>query len=294
MLNLLGHAGRPLAPHDLWGAWTFEPLVLVGLAGAIWLFARGLARSRVVDLRRAWCFAGAVLTIVVALVSPLDSLSGSLASAHMTQHILLVLVAAPLLVLSAPAGTLLRGMPGPVLRALGRWRARPRLAAPLRPFRDPVVAWVVSVGTLWFWHASVPYDAAVNDSFVHALEHATFLLTSVMFWASVAGIRARRAGNTGFAMILVLGMAIQSVFLAALITFSTTPWYSAYATTTRVWGLSPLQDQQLAGVIMWVPGGVVYVAAGLALLVAWLREAERPAPIAEGAERSRPSSFRRA
>jgi putative membrane protein len=285
MLNLLAHAGRPLAPHDLWGAWTFEPLVIVGLVGAIWLYARGLARSRVVHRRRAWCFAGAMLAIAVALVSPLDALSGSLASAHMTQHILLLLVAGPLLVLSAPAGTLLRGMPEPGLRALGRWRARPRLAVPLRPFRDPVVAWVLGVGTLWFWHASVPYEAAVDDSLVHALEHATFLLTSVLFWASIAGIRARRAGNTGFAMILVLGMAIQSVFLAALITFATTPWYSVYATTTRVWGLPPLQDQQLAGVIMWVPGGVVYVAAGLAMLVAWLREAERPASVAERAER---------
>jgi putative membrane protein len=285
MLNLLAHAGRPLAPHDLWSAWTFEPLVVVGLAGAIWLYARGLARSTVVDRLRVWCFAGAVLAIAVALVSPLDALSGSLASAHMVQHILLVLVAGPLLVLSAPAGALLRGTPRPVLRALGRWRARPRLAAPFRPLRDPVVAWVLHVGTLWFWHASVPYDAAVDDSFLHAVEHASFLFTSMLFWTSVAGVRARRAGNTGFAMLLVLGMAIQSVLLAALITFSSTPWYSVYEATTRVWGLTPLEDQQLAGVIMWVPGGVVYVAAGLAMLVAWLREAERPARVAERAER---------
>jgi putative membrane protein len=285
MLNLLAHAGRPLAPHDLWSSWTFEPVVVVGLLGATWLYARGLARSTVVDRRRAWCFAAAMLAIAVALVSPLDALSMSLASAHMVQHILLVLVAGPLLVLGAPAGTLLRGTPRPVLRALGRWRARPRLAAALQPLRDPVAAWVLHVGTLWFWHASVPYDAAVDDPLVHAIEHTTFLFTSVLFWASVAGVRARRAGNTGLAMILVLGMAIQSVFLAALITFATTPWYSVFETTTRAWGLSPLEDQQLAGVIMWVPGGVVYVASGLAMLVAWLREAERPAPVAERADR---------
>jgi putative membrane protein len=286
MLTVVAHAGRPLAPHDLWGAWTFEPLVVLGLVGTAWLYARGVDWGAKADRRRTWCFAGALAAIAVALVSPLDALSGSLASAHMVQHILLVLIAAPLLVLAAPVGRLLRGTPHAVLRAVGRWRGRLRLTpAPLRPFRDPAVAWVLHVATLWFWHASVPYDAAVEHPFLHALEHATFLSTALLFWASVAGVRARRTGNTGLAMILVLGMAIQSVFLAALITFAATPWYSVYATTTRAWGLSSLEDQHLAGVIMWVPGGVVYVAAGLAMLVAWLREAERPAPIASRADR---------
>jgi putative membrane protein len=286
MLTLVAHAGRPLAPHDLWGAWTVEPFVVLSLVAAGWLYVRGMRRGPMADRRRTWCFIGAVGTIAVALVSPLDALSESLASAHMMQHILLVLVAAPLLVLAAPMGTLLRGTPHAVLRAVAGWRARLRLSpTALRPLRDPAVAWVLHVATLWFWHASVPYDAAVEDPLVHALEHATFLATALLFWASVAGARARRAGNTGLAMILVLGMAIQSVFLAALITFAATPWYSVYATTTSAWGLSPLEDQQLAGVIMWVPGGVVYVAAGLALLVTWLREAERPAPIAGRADR---------
>ena len=275
---MLAHAGQPLAPHDLWGAWNLDPLLVAGLALAIWAYRRGAngGRRHPADTWRRTCFVGAVAAVGVALVSPLDALSGALASAHMVQHVLLVLVAAPLLALSAPVTTLLRGSPAVVRDASVQWRRRLRLTrGNLRLLRNPPTAWLLHVGTLWFWHAAVPYDAAVQHHLLHVVEHASFLLTGALFWRLVVGARASDRVSNGLGILLVFAMSMQSVFLSALLTFARTPWYSSYAATTAPWSLDPLADQQLAGVIMWIPAGLVYVGAGLGLLVAWMRATER-------------------
>ncbi|MDQ4133990.1 MAG: cytochrome c oxidase assembly protein [Actinomycetota bacterium] len=276
---MFAHAGRPLEPHDLWWTWNLDPLLLGGVLLAVWAYWRGAQRGqhrRPVDTRRAWCFAGAMMAVGVALVSPLDALSGSLASAHMVQHVLLLLVAAPLLALSNPMTTLLRGSPPAVRKGSRRWRQRLAWRGEhLLPTRHPVAAWVVAVTTLWFWHAGVPYDAAVEHHVLHVVEHLTFLVTAVWFWWVVVGARGRERISNGFGVLLVFAMAMQSVFLSALLTFAPTPWYSVYAATTARWNLDPLADQQLAGVIMWIPAGLLYVGAGLGLLVAWIRASER-------------------
>ena len=275
---MLAHAGQPLAPHDLWGAWNLDPLLAGGLALAIWAYRRG-ARDRPRRPVGAWrrrCFMGAIAAVGVALVSPLDALSDALASAHMVQHMLLVLVAAPLLTLSAPMTPLLRGSPALVREASVRWRRRLGLTrGNLRPLRDAVTVWLLHVGTLWFWHAAVAYDAAVEHHLLHVVEHASFLVTALLFWRVVIGVRDADRVSNGFGVLLLFAMAMQSVFLSALLTFARTPWYSVYATTTASWDLEPLADQQLAGVIMWIPAGLVYVGAGLGLFVAWIRATER-------------------
>jgi cytochrome c oxidase assembly factor CtaG len=278
LIPLLAHQGQPLAPHDLWGAWTLEPVLLLGLLLAVLAYRRGQTggRRRAADVWRARCFAGGLVALGVALVSPLDALAGALASAHMVQHVLLLLVAAPLLALAAPSSTLLRGSPLAVRRATGRWRRRLGLThGRLRVLRHPVAVWLLHVATLWFWHAAVPYDAALDSSVVHVLEHASFLVTGLLFWRVVLGGR-RRAGQVthGLGVLLVFAMAMQSVFLSALLTFARTAWYSGYAATTAAWGLDPLADQQLAGAIMWIPAGLVYLAAGLTLMVMWVRSTE--------------------
>jgi putative membrane protein len=274
---ILAHPGQPLAPHDLWVAWNLDPVLVAGFLLAALAYRRGRTGGprRDLDTWRARCFAGALVALGVALLSPLDAFSSALASAHMVQHLLLVLVAAPLLALSAPSSTLLRGSPLAVRRASGRWRRRLRLThRNLRAVGHPAAVWLLHMGVLWFWHAAVPYDAALDSAPLHILEHASFLVTAVLFWHVVIGPRVGDRVPNGVGVLLVFAMAMQSVFLSVLLTFARTPWYSGYAETTTPWGLEPLADQQLAGVIMWIPTGAVYLVAALALLVAWVRATE--------------------
>jgi putative membrane protein len=275
---ILAHPGQPPAPHDLWGAWNLDPVLLGGLLLAAWAFWRGQTSGprRPVDSWRARCFSGALVALGLALLSPLDALSGSLASAHMVQHLLLLLVAAPLLALSAPSSAILRGSPLVLRRASGRWRRRLGLThGNLGVLRHPAAVWLLSVGVVWFWHAAAPYDATLDNQLLHVLEHASFLVTAVLFWQVVVGVRGAARVSGGLGVLLVFAMAMQSVFLSVLLTFARTPWYSGYATTTASWGLDPLTDQQVAGVIMWIPAGGIYLAAALVLLVTWIRATER-------------------
>ena len=274
---ILAHPGQPPAPHDLWGAWNLDPVLLGGLLLAAWAFWRGQTSGprRPVDSWRARCFSGALVALGLALLSPLDALSGSLASAHMVQHLLLLLVAAPLLALSAPSSAILRGSPLALRRASGRWRRRLRLThGNLGALRHPAAVWLLSVGVIWFWHAAAPYDATLDNQLLHVLEHGSFLVTAVLFWQVVVGVRGAAWVSGGLGVLLVFAMAMQSVFLSVLLTFARTPWYSGYAATTAPWGLDPLTDQRLAGVIMWIPAGVIYLVVALALLVTWIRATE--------------------
>jgi putative membrane protein len=278
LIPVLAHPGQPPAPHDLWSAWNLHPVLLVGLLLAGWAYRHGRTGGprRPVDTWRARCFTLALVALGLALLSPLDALSNALASAHMVQHLLLLLVAAPLLALSAPSSAILRGSPLAVRRASGRWRRRLRLThGNLAVLRHPAAVWLLQVGVLWFWHAAAPYDAALDNQFLHLLEHASFLVTAVLFWHVVIGVRGAARVSGGLGVLLVFAMAMQSVFLSVLLTFARTPWYSGYATTTASWGLDPLTDQQVAGVIMWIPAGGIYLVAALVLLVTWIRATER-------------------
>ena len=275
---ILAHPGQPPAPHDLWGAWNLDPVLLGGFLLAAWAYWRGQTSGprRPVDSWRARCFTVALVALGLALLSPLDALSSALASAHMVQHLLLLLVAAPLLALSAPSSAILRGSPLALRRASGRWRRRLGLThGNLGVLRHPAAVWLLSVGVIWFWHAAAPYDATLDNQFLHVLEHASFLVTAVLFWQVVVGVRGAARVSGGLGVLLVFAMAMQSVFLSVLLTFARTPWYSGYAATTAPWGLDPLTDQQLAGVIMWIPAGGIYLVVALALLVTWIRATER-------------------
>ncbi len=274
---VLAHAGQPPLPHDLWTAWNLSPALLAGLFVAVWAYRRGRrgGRGRDRDRWRSRSFAAALMVIGLALVSPLDALASALASAHMVQHVLLVLVAAPLLAFSAPSSTLLRGTPLDVRRASVRWRRRLGLSSRrLAAFRRPAVVWALYVGTLWFWHAAGPYGAALDNELLHVIEHVSFLVTGVLFWRVVIGTRAAGRVSAGFRLLVVFTAGLQGVFLSALLTFAQTSWYAGYATTTTPWGLSPLADQQLAGVLMWIPGNAIYLATALGLLVTWIRPTE--------------------
>ena len=276
MLSVLGHSGAPVEPHDLLTAWRLDLWVLGPMVAVGVVYLRGW---RPPDGRgRAMAFVTALILIAIALVSPVEAAAGVLVSAHMVQHLLLVTLAAPLLAWSAPGAALLRGAPLVVRR--GVVSARRGLHVDIgwiRRLRHPPARWLLFVVTFWLWHASVLYAAAVEHRLVHVAEHVTFLTTSTLVWASIVGLPTTRLPPFP-GVLAVFGLALQSVLLSALMTFAPSPWYEPYAAPAPGWGIDALADQQLAGVIMWVPAGLVHTAIGVALVARWLTVTGRVVP----------------
>jgi len=281
VLSALAHHG-PVSPSELWGAWNWDPLVWSALVvpAAVYVHLRSRAgRTSVRERWRRGAFLAGIVTAAVALVSPLDALSASLASAHMAQHLLLTTVAAPLLVLGAPLRTFRAGLPRRLRRQARRWRAALGVVPTSRLLAHPVAVSFPFVAVVWGWHARGPYDAALAEPLLHGLEHASFVGTALLSWAAILATARRSIGSQGTGVLVLFVLALQSGLLGLLLTFSTEPWYAAYAETAQEWGMTPLADQQLAGVLMWVPGGISYLAAAIALVVIWLRTSEaRAAP----------------
>ncbi|MBW3608479.1 MAG: cytochrome c oxidase assembly protein [Actinobacteria bacterium] len=255
-----------------------DPVVLVPLALAALVYAAGLTRRRrrAGDGRRAVAFALALGVLAVALASPLEPLAAELFSAHMAQHLLLMVVAAPLLALAAPWPVLLAGLPRRVARALSRVR-RPalRLTGRVNVAILAAVALTAHLVTLVAFHLPGPYEAALRSGVLHAGEHAALLAGALALWVVVAGAgRPRRAGH-GTALLALLGAAIGGTVLGALLTVAPEPWYDIHAPGAH--GLTALEDQQLAGLVMWIPGGAAYVLAAVLVVAGWLRAAERRA-----------------
>jgi len=265
-------AGAPGA-----ASWSFEPLVTVALlvTGSLYLVGavrrwrrRSLARSEALSFAAGW------LTLVIALVSPVHKLGEWLFSVHMTQHELLITVAAPLLVLSRPLVTFLWGMPARYRETLGRWSKYAPIAATWRTMTGALFVWLLHGATLWLWHIPALYQASVRNDLVHALQHTTFLGTALLFWWTLLNGRFGRVAS-GMAVLYVFTTAVHTSILGGLMTFAGSVWYPIYEGRTAAWHLTALQDQQLGGLIMWIPAGTVFTALGLWLLAAWIRESER-------------------
>jgi putative membrane protein len=267
------HPGGALRPDDVWRAWTTAPIVLGGLLVGVAVYGRGTralwqraGRGRVVPPWRVAAFAGAFAALFVALISPLDALGSVLFSAHMVQHLLLMMVAAPLLALGEPLMVSLWALPVRWRRAVGRsWIRARSLRNAWRIVSMPGVALLLHVLALWLWHLPVPYEHALRDERVHVLEHASFFLTAVVFWWVLVRQHGHRM-RAGPAIAYLFAAALQSTILGALITMSRRPWYPSHFGTTQPWGLTPLEDQQLAGLLMWIPAGVVYLIPLVPLL----------------------------
>ena len=209
------------------------------------------------------------MALVVALVSPLEALSEVLFAAHMVQHLLLTLVAAPLLLLGRIHHAVTPLLPLDLRRSWGR-----RLARGARRVGPGllVVAVGVHVGTVVAWHVPALYTLAASSALAHGLEHLTLLGSAVGFWAVMGAARPRPVAAAGLAAFVT---SLVFVGLAALLTSAPTPWYGPHLTTTQPFGLTPLEDQQLAAAIMWVPGGMVYLGAAAAAILRWIRADER-------------------
>jgi cytochrome c oxidase assembly factor CtaG len=289
MIALL-HPGGPPHPHELWRAWHADPLVVGPLLLAGFAYALGLRRlwraghGRGIPQWRARCFALGMAALVAALLSPIDALGEALFSAHMVQHLLLLVVAPPLLVLGAAGYAFVWALPWRARRGWSHvWHQRSPLRRAVRPLHHPLVAWVLQAIALTVWHVPMLYDAAVRLAWVHALEHASFLGAALLFWSSVLEPAPRLRPAFGAGLLGVFAAAMQGGALGALLTFGEQPWYAAHRETVAEWSLTAVQDQQIAGAIMWVPGGMAYVLALAVLMSLWLRAAERRVRAAEAA-----------
>ena len=263
--------------ETLWAVpWSWEPSITLPLAALLVAYTAGLfRRGNIAALRwRHVSFYVGWLTLTLALVSPIHELGEQLFSAHMLQHEILILVSAPLISAAQPGATLLWAF-APGHRAhLGGWVHTVERSRPIAFLTRPLVAWLLEAVALWTWHIPVLYQATLTSDWIHAAQHLSFFVTAVLFWSALYGV-GRSAMSYGAAIFYVFATAAHCSALGALLTFSTVLWYPAYRQTTMAWGLTPLQDQQLGGVIMWVPSGVVFVVVGLALFAKWLRESEK-------------------
>lgn len=259
-------------------SWDATILVLLLVTGCAYTIAVGRLWDRAGAGRglRWWeatAFLAGWTALLAALVSPLDALSDVLFAAHMTQHELLILVAAPLVVLGRPLAVLIWLLPE---RARTRVRAvqRPALRAIWQRLTAPLTVLLLHGIVLWVWHVPVLFEAALCSEAVHAFQHLCFFWTALLFWWAVVHGRYGALGY-GVAVLFVFVTAVHTSVLGALLTFAPVTLYPTYARTAPARGVDALEDQQLAGLLMWVPSGALLLVVGLALCAAWLGAAER-------------------
>lgn len=269
--------------HDLWRSWNTEPSIWVLLLFSMLIYIWGMhnawrraGRGRGITARQWISFAGAILVLVLALMSPLDTLSEALFSAHMVQHLILMLLAAPLLVISDFQLALLWALPRHRAQALGSGFGQSRpLTGGWRLLNHPVFVWVVFTMATWLWHAPRLYQAALHNEMIHSLEHLTFLFTAMLFWWVLLKRHGPDHVHYGVTIPFLFLSVLQGAIFGALMTFPSRPWYSDYVASATSWGLTPIEDQQLAGLIMWIFAGTVFTLLTIGYFAAWLRALEQ-------------------
>ena len=271
-------AGAPCAHahaaalHD--APWSLEPWLVAMLATAAALYAIGVralwrkaGTGRGIRTAQVARFASGWLVLAVALLSPIDTMGARYFSVHMVQHELLMVLAAPLLVLGRPLEAWAWGLPPTWTRALARTGQAPWLSRSWAFATGTMGAWSLHALALWLWHVPVLFDAALASEPVHALQHASFLGTALAFWWAIFGRGVHRPDGASLASLFTT--MIHTSALGALLTLAPTVWYATYATGAGG-PLTPLEDQQLGGLVMWIPAGFAYVVTGLAIVASWL------------------------
>lgn len=279
---IISSPAQTISPRDIWSAWNLQLSLLAPLAVITLVYAWGAytawrhaGMGRGLRYRYVLSFVGAVLSLLIALVSPLDEFSGELFTAHMLQHLILILVSAPLLVGADLPMALAWALPRRLARSAGqRLVHTPAIQRVWRVLSHPVSAWLWFTLALWLWHAPVFFEAALRSEGIHTFEHLAFITTAILFWWALFKQSARGTIQYGVAIPYLFTTELQSAVLGALMTFTTQAWYPYYAARVSAWGLTPLQDQQLAGLIMWIPGGVVFTALTIAYFAAWFHALE--------------------
>lgn len=276
------HGEAPPPPSDpaaFLVMWTFDPLVQVPLIASaiawVWAVRRVNAAhpANPVPARRTVAFLAGLAAIELALQSPIEHYDTTLFSVHMIQHILLTMIAAPLLVASGPITLLLR-FARPAFRR--RWILPVLHSRVLKVLTFPVVAWILFAAVMWGTHFSPVFNASLEEPLVHQLEHLAYLATALLFWWPVFGVDPTpwRMAYPLRVLYVFLQMP-QNTFLALAIYSSSEALYPHYASLERAWGPTVLADQQLAGGLMWVIGDLTFLVAILYVVMGWMRQEDR-------------------
>jgi putative membrane protein len=278
VMPVAAHEGPHAPVHGGASAWDLAVLALLTAGGVLYAIgsrhmARRRAKVRVVEQVSFWA---GLTALVVAVAPPLDAAAARTFSSHMVQHELLMLVGAPLLIVGRPIVPWLWALPDALRRTAGSGLQLIVVTAMWRWLTEPAVAWALHGATIWIWHAPALYEAAVTSESVHAFQHATFVATAVLFWWGLVYGRYGRAAY-GASVLYVFTTMVHTGLLGAMFALSEAPFYAIYRDRAVAAGIDPATDQQLAGVYMWIPASIILTLFGLALLVAWLAEAEKRA-----------------
>jgi putative membrane protein len=274
-----GFAGSPAVAHGGHGhglGWTLDPVLVVPLGLALLIYGFGwlrLSKRASTRPRGAGLFLGGWAVLTLALVSPLHEGGERSFTLHMIEHELIMLVATLLLAMSSSGGIMAWGLPRPLRRSLGgSWKSP--LQALWKRLTEPVTATAVQAAVMWIWHAPPLFNRALESSGWHIAQHASFFVSSLLFWWAMLHPRERGAGY-GVSAACLFATSLIGGALGALMSFSASPWYADYAAMGMSGiGLDPVEDQRLAGLIMWIPGGLVHGVAALVLFYKWLKFSE--------------------
>jgi putative membrane protein len=261
------------------GAWTYDPWIVVPLYTSAILYLVGCRRlwrqaghGRGVRHWQAVCFWSGWTILALALLSPLHWLGERLFVAHMVEHEALMVVAAPLLAVARPVGAFLWALPQRWRRNLGSAAQHALIAIPWRAVRLPLVATVIHGAALWLWHLPILYDTVLTNIAMHRLQHASFFFSALLFWWSLFYGPARERGY-GIAVSCLFFTSLHSAILGIFLTLARQPWYPLQGEFAELCGLTALEDQQLAGLVMWVPPGLIYLTLALYFAARWISQA---------------------
>jgi cytochrome c oxidase assembly factor CtaG len=269
-------------------AWRPEIILTLGLAAGLQLAGRWRLKrrgsSQLVKPWRGVSYLVGLAVLGIALMSPIDVLSGQFFFMHMVQHLLLVMIAPPLLLLGDPMPTMMWGLPSSLRLEMGRWlRPESPFRQAVRALTTPGLVWLYFVAVLVGWHDPRLYNLTLESELVHDLEHLTFFGTAMLFWWHVIGSAPRihrrlsKGVRIGYALSVVPPTALTGIAIA----FASKPIYEYYTTVPRLGKMTVLQDQMLGGVIMWIPGSMMYIVAALILIAHVVRAEENKEHLSE-------------
>jgi putative membrane protein len=259
------------------GGWMPGLMIILPLAAIAVLYAVGAvqllrraARGRKARLCDGLLFGSGWTLLALALLSPLHPLGERLFTAHMIEHELLMAGAAPLLAASRPLAALLWGLPLFWRKRLVQVGHAPLLACSWNFLSRPLIATLLHGAAIWLWHIPALFEAALTTGVLHYLQHASFFGSGLLFWWVLLPRPGQQRAH-GMAVMHLFFTALHTGLLGALLALAPRLWYPANANVGMRWGLTPLEDQQLAGLVMWVPAGLVYAGAALLLAGLWIR-----------------------